>query len=89
MSDIKDLEKRIVLIENRNKSVELDKAWEGSFTRKVLIILFTYLSIALYLYFIVRIDPWINAVVPAIGFLLSTLTLPYFKKWWSAKIYSK
>ena len=87
MNKISDLEKRISVIETRNNSVELNKAWEGSWTRKILIILFTYLSIALYLYFIVGIDPWINAVVPAIGFLLSTLTLPYFKKWWSKKLY--
>ena len=32
------LEKRIKKIEERNKKVELDKAWEGSKTRKILII---------------------------------------------------
>ncbi len=89
MASISNLESRISAIEKRNQSVEMDKAWEGSWTRKGLIVLFTYLSISLYLYFIVGIDPWINAIVPALGFLLSTLTLPYFKKWWSMRLYKK
>jgi hypothetical protein len=37
----------------------------------------------LYLKFIVGIDPWINAIVPSLGFLFSTLTLPWFKKQWA------
>lgn len=82
MATLSEIEKRLDKIESRNKKVETDKAWETSLSRKVLIIIFTYLSIALYLKFIVGIDPWINAIVPALGFLLSTLTLPYFKKFW-------
>ena len=87
MSSVSNLESRISAIEKRNQEVEMNKAWEGSWIRKFLIIIYTYISISLYLYFIVGIDPWINAVVPALGFLLSTLTLPYFKKWWSMRIY--
>jgi hypothetical protein len=83
-----DLEKRIKKIEERNSVVEMNKAWETSATRKVLIVAFTYLSIAGYLKFIVGIDPWINAIVPAVGFLLSTLTLPFFKNWWMHNLYS-
>jgi len=45
--------------------------------------IFTYLAIALYLKFIVKIDPWVNALVPTTGFLLSTLTLPFFKSLWA------
>ena len=77
-----NLEQRVKKIEDRNRRVEIDKAWETSLTRKVLIALFTYLSIALYLKFIVGIDPWINAIVPTVGFLLSTLTLSFFKSLW-------
>jgi len=77
------LEERVAKIEERNRKVEIDKAWETSWTRRVLLIVFTYLAIALYLKFIVGINPWINAIVPAVGFLLSTLSLPYFKKIWA------
>lgn len=80
--DLQALQKRIEIIEARNKHVELDKAWEGSWTRKLLIVVFTYATIGLYLKFIVGVDPWINAIVPTIGFLLSTLTMPYFKEQW-------
>ena len=76
------LEERVEKIEQRNKSVELDKAWETSWIRKVLIAIFTYLAIALYLKFVVGISPWINAIVPTVGFFLSTLTLPIFKSLW-------
>jgi len=89
MTDLLDLEKRIEKIELRNKKVETDKAWETSFTRKILIAVFTYLAIALYLKFIVGISPWINAIVPTVGFLLSTLTLPLFKKLWIDYFYKK
>lgn len=83
------LEERVERIERRNDRVEIDKAWETSYTRKILLVAFTYIAIALYLKFIVRIDPWINAIVPSVGFLLSTLTLPYLKKLWSKYIYRK
>lgn len=83
------LEERVEKIEQRNKNVEMNKAWETSYTRRLLIILFTYLAIALYLKFIVGINPWINAIVPSLGFLLSTLTLPYFKSLWKKYLYRK
>lgn len=80
------LEERIEQIERRNKKVELDKAWETSLTRKILIAVFTYLAIALYFKFVLNIDPWINAIVPTAGFLLSTLTLPFLRRLWEKYI---
>jgi len=82
MATIESLEKEINKLKERNRRVEIDKGWETSLTRKLLLVIFTYLSIALYLKYIVGIEPWINAVVPSIGFLLSTLTLSYFKNLW-------
>lgn len=86
---LQDAEEIIQKLQKRNQSVELNKAWEGSYTRRLLIIIFTYLAISLYLKFIVGINPWINAIVPAIGFVLSTLTLPWFKKQWAKYVYKK
>ncbi len=82
MNKLSSLENRISKIEKRNKKVEKDKAWETSFTRRILLIIFTYLSIALYMLAIGINNPWLNAIVPAAGFLLSTLTLPFFKNLW-------
>lgn len=77
------IENEIKKIKDRNRIVELDKAWETSWTRRSLIAFFTYLSISLYLSAINIERPWLNAIVPAVGFMLSTLTLPWFKKIWS------
>jgi glucose uptake protein GlcU len=83
--DIKELEKRISNIEKRNQKVEQNKKWETSLIRRTLLITFTYLSIAFYMNAIKVNNPWLNAVIPSIGFLLSTLTLPFFKKLWTNK----
>lgn len=85
MDTIIELEKRLVKIEERNKKVEMDKKWEGSLTRKVLLMIFTYLAVLFYFQAIGIKSPYLNAVVPTIGFLLSTLTLPLFKKIWIKK----
>lgn len=85
MTNINDLEERITKIETRNKTVETDKAWETSYTRKIILIIFTYLSIGFYMNAINVSNPWLNAIIPSLGFLLSTLTLPFFKKLWTKK----
>ena len=82
-----NLEKRVSAIEKRNKKVELDKAWEGSFTRRGLIILLTYLVMSLVMNSIGVKDPMINAIIPTLGFTLSTLSLPYFKTIWMKYIH--
>lgn len=82
MVTIEDLEKEIKLIKERNNKVETDKAWETSWTRRLLLALFTYLAISIYMSAISLPNPWLNAIVPSIAFLLSTLTLPFFKKLW-------
>lgn len=72
----------ITSIQARNKRVELDKAWETSMTRRSLIALVTYLVATLFMYRIGVSEPWLNALVPTGGYLLSTLSLPIIKKWW-------
>lgn len=89
MTDIQELQKKIEEIKQRNRLVEKDKAWEGSYTRRIFLIIFTYLAIALYLNVIGVDRPWMNAIVPAVGFLLSTLTLTFFKELWEKYLYKK
>ena len=74
--------KEIDLIKERNRRVELDKAWETSYTRKLIIAVLTYLVIVLFFYFASLPKPFINSIVPTLGFLLSTLTLSFFKNIW-------
>lgn len=83
------MKKEIESLKNRNKKVEQDKAWETSKTRKSLISLLTYFIVVLFLYRIDASNPWLTAFVPTIGFLLSTLTLNFFKKIWVKKFYKE
>lgn len=75
----------ITQIQERNKRVELDKAWETSWTRRLLIASITYIVASLFMMRIGVPDPWVNALVPTGGFLLSTLSLGIVKKWWVKK----
>lgn len=79
------LEERIVTIEDRNQRVGADKAWETSWTRRLLLVVFTYLAVAVYLRAIGVVRPWMSAIVPAVAFMISTLTMPLFKKWWARR----
>ena len=82
---MEELEKRIKKIEERNKKVELDKAWEGSKTRKILIILMTYVFAVLYLKIADTTNPYFGAVVPCVGFYLSTQSINLAKNFWLKK----
>ncbi len=84
--EIKELEKRIKDIEERNKRVEKDKAWETSLLRKILIIVLTYIFAVLYLKIADTTNPFFGAVVPCVGFFLSTQTINIIKKKWISKI---
>jgi len=79
---MKDLESRIAAIENRNKKVELDKAWETSWTRRISISVLSYIVITGYLFAINNDKPFVNAAVPAVGYLLSTLVLKSIRNTW-------
>ena len=83
------MKKEIESIKERNKRVEADKAWETSKTRRAIIALMTYFVIVIFLYAIGVPEPWFVALVPTIGYMLSTLTLPFFKKFWINGIYKK
>jgi len=43
MDKLKVLEEKVERIETRNKRVEEDKAWETSYSRRVLLFIFTYI----------------------------------------------
>ena len=79
---MEELEKRIKKIEERNKKVENDKAWETCILRKILIIVMTYIFAVLYLTIADTTNPYFGAVVPCVGFYLSTQSLKLVKKIW-------
>lgn len=83
---MKELEQRIAKIEKRNKRVETDKAWETSWTRRICIMVLTYLVVVAYSYIIRECDNILfSSLVPVLGFLLSTLSVKAVRKLWEKK----
>lgn len=84
--DSKKLENEIKKINERNARVELDKAWETSWTRKIFICVLTYIVVVIYSSLINKIsNVWLSSLVPVIGFTLSTLSLKMVRKVWEKK----
>lgn len=79
---MKELEERITKIEERNKRVENDKAWETCLLRKILIIIMTYIFAVLYLKIADTTNPYFGAIVPCAGFYLSTQSINIIKNIW-------
>lgn len=78
-----DLEKEIEQIKQRNKKVELDKAWETSWTRRICIMILTYIVVIIYSHLIQNTNNIaLSSLVPVIGFTLSTLSLKLIRKIW-------
>ena len=81
-----NLEKEIKEIKERNKRVEKDKAWETSWTRRICIMVLTYVVVIIYSYVIRKTDSiFLSSLVPVIGFTLSTLSLGIIRKIWDNK----
>lgn len=81
--NVEELKEEITKIKNRNKKVETDKAWETSWTRKICIMVLTYIVVIIYSYLVRNVDNiLLSSLVPVIGFTLSTLSLKLVRKVW-------
>ena len=81
-SHITLLQHEIGTLKHRNRLTDLDKAWDASAIRAVLLMGFTYLTLVVYLHALGIKSAWQNAVVPAAGFMLSMLSMPSVKSIW-------
>ena len=78
-----EIENEILKIKERNKRVELDKAWETSLIRKLCICILTYIVVVIYSIMINKTNSiWLSSLVPVIGFTLSTLSLKLVRNIW-------
>ncbi len=82
MSSLENLQEEIDALKARNRKVEADKAWEVSGARRASVAGLTYLVVVLFFVTAGLPHPFVNAIVPSMGFVLSTLSLSLFKKWW-------
>ena len=80
-----NIEQEILNIKQRNQKVESDKAWEVSLTRRMFIALVTYIVALIWLYSIKEPSAYLKSLVPVLGYLLSTLSLPFVRKWWAKR----
>lgn len=85
MDQLSTLQQEIEDIKARNKRVEVDKAWETSLFRKVLILVVTYILASLVMWIIGVRDFYISSLIPTLGFFLSTLTFSIAKNWWAKR----
>jgi hypothetical protein len=81
-STLKQLEKEIDALKERNHRVEAEKAWETSWFRRITVLILTYIVITLFFLAAKFPDPFLNSIVPTLAFVLSTSSLPLFKKIW-------
>ena len=79
---INKIEKEIEIIKLRNQKVELDKKWETSKVRFISLTILTYFVMIITMFFIKVENPFINAIIPTLGFILSTQSLPFIKRLW-------
>lgn len=80
------LQQALAAIQERNTRVEMQKAWEGSFTRRLFIALVTYTIAYLYMRYGLEVArPHLDAIVPTGGYLLSSLSLPVIRECWMKK----
>ncbi len=82
MPTTEQLQLEIEEIKKRNQRVEADKAWETGWTRRLIVLTLTYIVVVIFFFFAQLPRPFLNAIVPSLAFVLSTLTVPIFKKWW-------
>ncbi|MDX2028718.1 MAG: hypothetical protein SFW62_08785 [Alphaproteobacteria bacterium] len=76
------VEERLQVIEERNMRVGADKAWETSWTRRGLIAGVTYICAVMILNVLGNDSAWENALIPVMGYVVSTLSLPPLKEVW-------
>ncbi len=87
MATLLELEQEVNKIKDRNRRVETEKSWETSWTRKIMVVVFTYAVMAVIFVFLGTPDPLENAVVPSIAFILSNLSGPFVKRFWLKNIH--
>lgn len=81
------MDNQIQKIIERNNRVELDKKWETSLVRRILIAVTTWILAVLFLTLIDAENAMLAALVPTGGYILSTLSVSPVRKIWEK--YSK
>ena len=80
MSTLEHLTEEIESLKARNTRVEAEKRWEISWQRKLGIIVTTYFVMILVFSSLGNSSPFLNAIIPTLGYILSTLSMGWMQK---------
>lgn len=83
------LQAEIDTLRARELKLESYKAWETSYCRLGVLVTKTYIVAAVFLQTIGAQRPLVGALVPVLGYVISTLTLPIIRRWWVQRVYLK
>jgi len=76
------LQTEIEALKQRNFEKDRGKEFESSYTRVIFIMVITYWTLFGYMCIIQTSNPFLDAIVPTVGFNISTWSLPFVKEWW-------
>jgi len=76
---VEDMKEQIESLKARNIRVEAEKKWETSWQRKLGIIVTTYFVMILVFWSLGNDRPLLNAIIPTLGYTLSTLSMGWVK----------
>ena len=81
-SRLDDVHRELLEIKRRNARVEREKAWETSWTRRLVIAIAIWIGVWPWLQNLGVQRAALHALVPAAAYVLSTLSLPIVRRWW-------
>ena len=87
--NLQEILEEIKKIQKRNRRVSIDKAWEVSSTRRFFVASLIYIIATLWLVTIGDSLALLKAIVPSLGYIISTFSLPMVKKQWIQSKYRK
>ena len=83
ISRMDDLQTEILQLQQRNREKDRGKEFESSYTRVIFLMAVTYFTLLTYMALVIKsANPYLDAIVPTVGFNISTWSLPYVKEWW-------
>ena len=77
-----EIEQKLQEINKRNHKVDLDKKWETSNFRKLLVLITTYFLASLTMFAIVDSKPFVSSLIPKLGYFLSMFSFGFIKSIW-------
>lgn len=79
-NSLEHLEQEIELLQARNSRVDAEKKWETSWQRRLGIIMTTYFVMILVFWSLGNDRSLMNAIIPTLGYTLSTLSMGWLKR---------